>query len=149
MIKRLLNVSLIFILSCSKGELPVPQNLDTWEPIIGYNTPKNSNTQLRYNLSVNTVGLPPAVNPTPPAGHHNGYTFGYAGWANLEYNNIFKFGWVSFNESILARTDIIITAVPGEGYEFSEWSNGQTVNPITFKLNSNTDLTASFITRND
>ena len=90
MIKRLLYVSLIFILSCSKGELPVPQNLDTWEPIIGYNTPKNSNTQVRYNLSVNTVGLPPAVNPTPPAGHHNGYTFGYAGWANLEYNNIFK-----------------------------------------------------------
>ena len=56
---------------------------------------------------------------------------------------------MSFNESILAGTDIIITAVPGEGYEFSEWSNGQTVNPITFKLNSNTDLTATFITRND
>ena len=113
MIKRLLYISLIFIISCSKGELPVPQNLDTWEPIIGYNTPKNSNTQVRYNLSVNTVGLPPAVNPTPPAGHHNGYTFGYAGWADLEYNNNFKYGWVSFNESILAGSDLIITAVPG------------------------------------
>ena len=93
--------------------------------------------------------MPPAVNPAPPAGHHNGYTFGYAGWANLEYNNIFKFGWVSFNESILAGTDIIITAVPGEGYEFSEWSNGQTINPITFNLSSNTEITATFVTRDD
>ena len=102
MIKRVLYLALLFLLSCSKGELPVPQNLDTWEPIIGYNTPKSSNTQVRYNLSVNTVGLPPAVSAPPPAGHHNGYTFGYAGWANLEYNNIFKYGYVSFNESILA-----------------------------------------------
>ena len=56
---------------------------------------------------------------------------------------------MSFNESILAGSDVIITAVSGEGYEFSEWSNGQTANPITFKLNSDTDLTATFITRDD
>ena len=108
MIKRVLYLALLFLLSCSKGELPVPQNLDTWEPIIGYNTPKSSNTQVRYNLSVNTVGLPPAVSTPPPAGHHNGYTFGYAGWANLEYNNIFKYGYVSFNESILAGLMLLL-----------------------------------------
>ena len=56
---------------------------------------------------------------------------------------------MSFNESILAGSDVIITAVSGEGYEFSKWSNGQTTNPITFKLNSDTELTATFITRND
>ena len=56
---------------------------------------------------------------------------------------------MSFNESILAGSDVIITAVSGEGYEFSEWSNGQTANPITFKLNSNIDLTATFVTRDD
>jgi len=39
--------------------------------------------------------------------------------------------------------------MPGEGYEFSMWSNGVTENPITFKLNSNVDLTATFISRDD
>ena len=56
------------------------------------------------------------------------------GWANLvEYNNIFKYGYVSFNESILAGSDVIITAVSGEGYEYTlSGLNGQTANPITF-----------------
>ena len=45
--------------------------------------------------------------------------------------------------------DITITAIPGEGYEFSEWSNGQSINPIFFNLSSNTDLTATFVTKDD
>ena len=58
-------------------------------------------------------------------------------------------GWTGFDRELSAGTDVTITAVPGEGYEFSEWSNGQTVNPISFKLNSNVDLTATFISRDD
>ena len=89
MIKRLIYISLLFIFACTKGELPEPENLDTWEPIIGYNTPKESNLQVTYNLSVNSVGLPPPVNYSPPpAGHHNGYSFGLFGWVNIEYNGI-------------------------------------------------------------
>ena len=48
MIKRLIYISLLFVFACTKGELPEPKNLDTWEPIIGYNTPKVSNLQVTY-----------------------------------------------------------------------------------------------------
>ena len=150
MIKRLIYILLLFVFACTKGELPEPKNLDTWEPIIGYNTPKKSNLQVTYNLSVNSVGLPPPVNYSPPpAGHHNGYSFGLFGWVDIIYSGTPTNGWTGFDRALSAGTDVTITAVPGEGYEFSEWSNGQTVNPISFKLNSNVDLTATFITRDD
>ena len=150
MIKRLTYISLLFILGCTKGELPEPKNLDTWEPIIGYNTPKDSNLQVTYNLSVTVLGIPPPVNYSPPpAGHHNGYSYGLAGWVDIIYSGTHTNGWVGFDRVLSGGIDVTLTAIPGEGYEFSKWSNGVTENPITFKLNSNVDLTATFISRDD
>ena len=150
MIKRLIYISLLFIFACTKGELPEPKNLDTWEPIIGYNTPKDSSLQLTYNLSVDVVGIPLPFNYSPPpAGHHNGYSFGLFGWVDIIYSGTHTNGWTGFSRALSSGTDVTITAIPGEGYEFSEWSNGQTVNPITFRLSSNTEITATFVTRDD
>ena len=56
---------------------------------------------------------------------------------------------MSFDQPLPSGIDVTITAIPGEGYKFFEWSNGQTVNPITFNLSSNTDITATFVTRDD
>ena len=56
---------------------------------------------------------------------------------------------MSFEQPLPSGIDITITAIPGEGYEFSVWSNGQSINPITFNLSSNTDLTATFVTKDD
>ena len=157
MIKRITFISLLFILACTKGELPEPKNIDTWEPIIGYNTPNEVSKQLTYNFLVDVIGKPPPFNYTPPpAGHHNGYSFGLFGWVNLAFSGVYSNGWTGFDSSqqghllrlrqpLVDGTDITITAIPGDGYKFSEWSNGQTANPITFKLNSNVVLTAIFI----
>ena len=41
-------------------------------------------------------------------------------------------------------TEITITAEPADGYIFSGWSNGWTVNPLTFKLNLDMEITAVF-----
>jgi hypothetical protein len=41
-------------------------------------------------------------------------------------------------------TDITLTATPNGEFVFSNWSNGSTDNPISFKLNSDTNLTANF-----
>ena len=68
---------------------------------------------------------------------------------NIEYNGIHNNGWVSFEQPLPSGIDITITAIPGEGYEFSESSNGQIINPITFNLSSNTEITATFVTRDD
>ena len=46
----------------------------------------------------------------------------------------------SFN----AGTEVSVTATPNSGYQFTSWSNGSTVNPVTVTLNSNTSITANF-----
>ena len=64
-------------------------------------------------------------------------------------------GWVSFGETSLRRrtafyifrpagTEVTVSAEPADGYVFSGWSNGWTVNPITFKLSSNIGFSAEF-----
>ena len=64
-------------------------------------------------------------------------------------------GWIGFPETRLKGrsqfwivrppgTEITITAEPADGYLFSGWSNGWTVNPLTFKLNSDMEITAVF-----
>ena len=69
-------------------------------------------------------------------------------------------GWVSFGETSLRRrtafyifrpagTEVTVSAEPADGYVFSGWSNGWTVNPITFKLNSDIGFSAEFITTDD
>ena len=69
-------------------------------------------------------------------------------------------GWVSFGETSLRRrttfyifrsagTEVTVSAEPADGYVFSGWSNGWTVNPITFKLNSDIGFSAEFRTTDD
>ena len=46
----------------------------------------------------------------------------------------------SFN----AGTQVSITATPSSGYQFIDWSNDSTVNPLTIILNSDFSITANF-----
>ena len=130
----LLFFSFLFILSCTKGDLLVPdtsasQNLDTYKYNPGglVTTPITSAPRLiQYKLTV---------------GANRG-------------------GWVNFGETSLRRrdgyyvyrpagTEVTVCATAAEGFEFSGWSNGWTVNPITFKLNSNISFSAEFTTTGD
>ena len=55
----------------------------------------------------------------------------------------------SVERELLAGTEVTISATPAEGFEFHEWSNGVTSNPITFKLSSDIELTAIFKATDD
>ena len=55
----------------------------------------------------------------------------------------------SVEREILAGTEVTISAIPAEGFQFHEWSNGVTSNPITFKLNSDIEITAIFKATDD
>ena len=41
-------------------------------------------------------------------------------------------------------SEITIDALPADGYYFFGWSNGWIPNPLTFKLNSDMEITAVF-----
>ena len=41
-------------------------------------------------------------------------------------------------------SEITIDALPADGYYFFGWSNGWRANPLTFKLNSDMEITAVF-----
>jgi len=42
------------------------------------------------------------------------------------------------------ESEITIDALPADGYYFFGWSNGWIPNPLTFKLNSDMEITAVF-----
>jgi hypothetical protein len=144
MIKRLLYISLLFILSCTKGELPESNYSFNFDP------------EVTYNLLVNTTRLnatpyvPGSYSHDPQANNHPGYGFNPSGWVNLEYkekNEVFKtyvLGMESVEREILAGTEVTISATPAEGFQFHEWSNSVISNPTIFKLNSDLELTAIF-----
>ena len=139
MIKRLTYISLLFILGCTKGELPESTYTGSGlGPIV------------MYDLTVDTTRLgasayvPGSYSHDPQANNHPGYGFNPPGWLNLEYNKTYIWGKGSWNESLPAGTDVLLTALPALGMEFHEWSNGVTENPIIFKMNSDIDLTAVF-----
>ena len=139
MIKRLTYISLILILGCTKGELPESTYTGSGlGPIV------------MYDLTVDTTRLgasayvPGSYSHDPQANNHPGYGFNPPGWLNLEYNKTYIWGKGSWNESLPAGTDVLLTALPALGMEFHEWSNGVTENPIIFKMNSDIDLTAVF-----
>ena len=139
MIKRLTYISLLFILGCTKGELPE----STY-------TGNGLGPLVMYDLTVETTRLgasayvPGSYSHDPQANNHPGYGFNPPGWLNLEYNKTYIWGKGSWNESLPAGTDVLLTALPALGMEFHEWSNGVTENPIIFKMNSDIDLTAIF-----
>ena len=140
MINRLIYISLLFILGCTKGELPEST----------YTGSNGLGPVVMYDLIVDTTRLgatawvPGTYSHDPQANNHPGYGFNPAGWLNLEYNNTYIWGKGSWNESLPAGTDVLLTALPALGMEFHEWSNGVTENPIIFKMNSDIDLTAVF-----
>ena len=139
MIKRLTYISLLFILGCTKGELPD-------------STYTGNGLELEeiYDLTVDTTRLgasawvPGTYSHDPQANNHPGYGFNPPGWLNLEYNKTYVWGVGSWDESLPGGTDVLLTALPALGMEFHEWSNGVTENPIIFKMNSDIDLTAIF-----
>mgnify|MGYP001258830432 FL=1 len=139
MIKRLTYISLLFILGCTKGELPD-------------STYTGNGLELEeiYDLTVDTTRLgatawvPGTYSHDPQANNHPGYGFNPPGWLNLEYNKTYIWGVGSWDESLPGGTDVLLTALPALGMEFHEWSNGVTENPILFKMNSDIDLTAVF-----
>ena len=144
MIKRLTYISLLFILGCTKGELPE-------------STYTGNGLELEeiYDLTVDTTRLgasawvPGTYSHDPQANNHPGYGFNPPGWLNLEYNKTYIWGKESWNESLPSGTDVLLTALPALGMEFHEWSNGVTENPIIFKMNSDIELTAVFTTTGD
>ena len=78
-------------------------------------------------------------------------TAGEGGWISLSLtkpSRFFKYQSVQdrarLGTCLPPGTEVSIGASAAEGYEFSEWSNGWKENPTTFKLNSQTILTAIF-----
>ena len=83
-------------------------------------------------------------------------TAGEGGWISLSLtkpSRFFKYQSVQdrarLGTFLPPGTEVSIGASAAEGYEFSEWSNGWKENPTTFKLNSQTMLTAIFKPLND
>ena len=123
MIKRLLYISLLLFFSCTKVDLQAP------------NTSASQIDVKEYLLSV--TGCP------------NGS--GCNGWVGISFPELGQS--VQGREAIVGSlpdgTKVTISASPAEGYYFDKWSNGWTANPITFKLNSETIVTAVFKTIGD
>ena len=147
--KILLYFSVLFIFSCSKGELPDSNYAFNFDPEVSYNLLVD---RTRLNT---TPYVPGSYSHDPQANNHPGYGFNVAGWVNLEYQEKNKMGKTyvlgagMIEREILAGTEVTISATTAEGFEFHEWSNGVTKNPITFKLNSDIELTAVFKTIGD
>ena len=142
-------LSLLFIFSCSKGDLPESNYAGIFVPEVSYNL-------LVDRTSLNTTPyVPGSYSHDPQANNHPGYGFNVAGWVNLEYQEKNKMGKTyvlgtgMIEREILAGTEVTISATTAEGFEFHEWSNGWTANPITFKLDSDTSLTAVFKSTSD
>lgn len=151
--KRLLLLSLLVLFSCSKGELP------------DSNYAGNFDLEVTYDLSVDTTRLNASVNTPsltgqtyahdPQANNHPGYGNNPPGWLNLEYtkknewHKTYVLGVGMVERELLAGTEVTISATPAEEFEFHEWSNGVTENPIIFKMDSDTDLTAVFKSTSD
>ena len=62
-------------------------------------------------------------------------------WITLQANNA---QWGEVTGAGLYAQEATITAIPNEGYTFLRWSDGNTDNPRTIQLTSDTTLTAEF-----
>ena len=137
-------LSLLFIFSCSKGELPESNYAGIFDPTVMYDLLVE---RTRLNATPYVDG---SYSHDPQANNHPGYGFNPAGWVNLEYQEknkkgkTYVLGHGMIEREILAGTEVTISATTAEGFEFHEWSNGVTSNPTIFKLNSDLELTAIF-----
>ena len=117
----IISLSLLFAISCAK------------ETSLASGTSASQIDVKEYLLSV--TGCP------------NGS--GCNGWVGISFPDL-KQQSVQGREAIVgslpAGTEVTISASPAEGYYFDKWSNGWTANPTTFKLNSETIVTAVFKT---
>ena len=133
MIKKfsyILSLSLLFIFSCTK------------ENLLSSDTSASQKDVFDIAEEEGLIGI--------------SITAGKGGWISLSLtkpSRFFKYQSVqdrpSLGTFLPPGTEVSIGASAAEGYEFSEWSNGQTINPITFNLSSNTEINASFVTRDD
>ena len=133
MIKRLLRIlipCLLFVISCAK------------ENLLSSDTSASQKDVFDIAEEEGLVGI--------------SITAGEGGWISLSLtkpSRFFKYQSVQdrarLGTFLPPGTEVSIGASAAEGYEFSEWSNGQTINPITFNLSSNTEITATFVTRDD
>lgn len=125
--KKKLILSLLVLFGCSKVDLQTPEGIDS-----------QSDGVIFYRL--NLIAGP------------NGYA-GSNGWVSLHLtkrSSIVKIQNIQdragFRPLLPAGTEVTISATPADGYYFDKWSNGWKANPMTFKLNSDVDVTAEFKT---
>ena len=128
MIKKfsyILSLSLLFIFSCTK------------ENLLSSDTSASQKDVFDIAEEEGLIGI--------------SITAGEGGWISLSLtkpSRFFKYQSVQdrarLGTFLPTGTEVSIGASAAEGYEFSEWSNGWKENPTTFKLNSQTILTAIF-----
>ena len=124
--KKLFFLIILFAFGCSKADLQDPESIDS---------------QIDVTLYLLSVTAGP-----------NGYD-GSNGWVSLHLtkrSSIVKIQNIQdragFKPLLPAGTEVTISATPADGYYFDKWSNGWKANPMTFKLNSDVDVTAEFKT---
>ena len=129
--KFLLYFSILFILSCTK-DLQSPDTSDSFKTVIDI-----AEEEGLLLIDVSAGGILGSTKNI--------------GWISLSLtkpSRFFKYQSVQDRPRLATLlppgTEVTISALPADGYYFDKWSNGWTTNPITFKLNSNTIVTAIF-----
>ena len=132
MIKRLLYISLLFFFSCTKVDLQAPNTSESLKTVVDI-----AEEEGLLLIDVSAGGILGSTKNI--------------GWISLSLtkpSRFFKYQSVQDRPRLATLlppgTEVTISASPADGYYFDKWSNGWTANPITFKLNSNTIVTAVF-----
>ena len=137
MIKRLLYISLLLFFSCTKVDLQAPNTSESLKTVIDI-----AEEEGLLLIDVSAGGILGSTKNI--------------GWISLSLtkpSRFFKYQSVQDRPRLATLlppgTEVTISASPADGYYFDKWSNGWTANPITFKLNSETIVTAVFKTIGD
>ena len=132
MIKRLLYISLLLFFSCTKVDLQAPNTSESLKTVVDI-----AEEEGLLLIDVSAGGILGSTKNI--------------GWISLSLtkpSRFFKYQSVQDRPRLATLlppgTEVTISAAPADGYYFDKWSNGWTANPITFKLNSNTIVTAIF-----
>jgi len=132
MIKRLLYISLLLFFSCTKVDLQAPNTSESLKTVVDI-----AEEEGLLLIDVSAGGILGSTKNI--------------GWISLSLtkpSRFFKYQSVQDRPRLATLlppgTEVTISASPADGYYFDKWSNGWTANPITFKLNSNTIVTAVF-----